>query len=115
MKIENNIIDNLCAKNKYWYTHLGALLVFLVLCYHTMLLQTGHIGQGFKDHASKLPNINIHTSQYFHSLMRNHYIASLDKRTWYKKNFQGKKRRKVQTTIMGPEQRSPQTTAQIIT
>ena len=38
-----------------------------------------------------------------------------DKRTWYKKNFQGKRRRKVQATIMGPEQRSPQSTAQIIT
>ena len=41
MKVENNTIDNLCTKDKHWYTHLGALFVFLVLCHHTMLLQTG--------------------------------------------------------------------------
>ena len=61
MKIENNIIENLCTKDKYGYIHLGALLVLLIVFDHTMLLQTGLTEQGFKDHVSTLPYINIHT------------------------------------------------------
>ena len=38
-----------------------------------------------------------------------------NKGTWYKKNIQGKKRRKIQAKNMGPKQRCPQPIVQIIT
>ena len=67
MKIENNTTDKLWYKNKYWYTRLGALLVFLVFYHHKTPVQAGHAGQGFKDHVNTLPNINIYILHYIYT------------------------------------------------
>ena len=104
MEIENKIIEKLCITDKYLHIHLGALLVFLVsfycdFCPHTMLLQTGHNEQGFKDHVSTLHNTHKHHIHLlFTQPMKNHYIAYLDCTTCFlikelgiKRTFRGKR------------------------
>ena len=87
----------MCTKDKYWYTHLGVLLVFLVLCHHTMLLQTGHKEQWFKDHVSTLQHKYTHFTIFTYS-KKNHNIASLDYNTCFRikelcirRTFRGKR------------------------
>ena len=54
------------------YNHLGVLLIFLILCYHKMPLQTGHVEQRLED------QINIYTSLQLHSIRENNYMSNLD-------------------------------------
>ena len=66
--------------------HLGVLLIFLILCYYKMPLQTGHVEQGLKD------QLNIYTSVQLHSIRKNKYTSNLDKNTCSKIKELGIKR-----------------------
>ena len=78
------------------YNHLGVLFIFLILSHYKVPLQTGHVKQGLKD------QINIYTSLQLQNIRKNNHTSNLDKiyvqnkRTWYKKNIQGKMSRKIQ-------------------
>ena len=75
--------------------HLGVLLIFLILCYYKMSLQTGHVEQGLKD------QINMYTSVQLHSIRKisTHQIwtkihAQKVKKLGIKRIFMGKRRGK---------------------
>ena len=70
--------------------HLGVLLIFLILCYYKMPLQTGHVEQELKD------QLNIYTSVQLYSIRKNRYTSNLDKNACskikelgIKRNFRG--------------------------
>ena len=54
------------------YNYLGVLLVFLILCYHIMPLQAGHVVQVLTN------QMNIYTSLQLYSIRKNNYISNLD-------------------------------------
>ena len=79
---------------------IGILVSFYCdFCPHTMLLQTGHPKQGFKDHVSTILNILKHTHfTLFTQPKKKYYIASLDcntclliKECGIKRTFKGKR------------------------
>ena len=95
------------------YSHLGVLLIFLILCYNKMPFKIGHVEEGLKD--------QIYTSLQLHSIRKNNYtshlynnICSKIKELGIKRIFRGKEE-EIQAKNMGPKQRCPQPIAQIIT